>query len=131
TTDIPEENRLAHTLNQPYDRFQFNLERSPLYYAEQSRTALLIAGGTDDPRVHPSQSLQLYRAFKIIDKAPVRYVRYPGERHGNVNAAARDDYTRRLIRWFEHYLQGPGGDPPPWDLGLPGDEDDADDEEDD
>jgi dipeptidyl aminopeptidase/acylaminoacyl peptidase len=124
TTDIPEENRLVHTLHQPYDRFEFNLERSPLLYAEQSRTALLIAGGTADTRVHPSQSLQLYRALKILGKTPVRYVRYPGEPHGNLKAAARDDYSRRLVRWFEHYLQGPGGDPPPWDLKPLGDDDD-------
>jgi len=29
------------------------------------------------------------------------------------------------MQWFEHYLQGPGGDPPPYDVdyGLPkGDE---------
>ncbi|MDX1388233.1 MAG: prolyl oligopeptidase family serine peptidase, partial [Acidobacteriota bacterium] len=102
----------------------------PLYYAERSRTALLIAGGTADTRVHPSQSLQLYRALKLIGKTPVRYVRYPGEPHGNLNAAARDDYTRRIIRWFEHYLQGQGGDPPPWDLGLPGSDEDDEEEDD-
>jgi dipeptidyl aminopeptidase/acylaminoacyl peptidase len=130
TTDIPEENRLVHALHQPYDRFDFNLERSPLRYAEQSRTALLIAGGTADTRVHPSQSLQLYRALKILGKTPVRYVRYPGEPHGNLKAAARDDYSRRLVRWFEHYLQGPGGDPPPWDLDPLGDDEDTDDEDD-
>jgi dipeptidyl aminopeptidase/acylaminoacyl peptidase len=89
-----------------------------LSYVEQSRTALLIAGGTADSRVHPSQSLQLYRALKLIGKTPVRYVRYPGEGHGNRKAAARDDYTRRLMRWMDHFVLQDTKELPPWDLGL-------------
>jgi hypothetical protein len=54
----------------------------------------------------------LYRALKTIGKAPVRLVRYPGEGHGNRRAASRYDYQLRLLRWFDHYLVGPGGDPP-------------------
>jgi hypothetical protein len=43
-------------------------------------------------------------------------VLYPGEGHGNRKAASRMDYSLRLLRWMQHYLQGPGGDPPPADL---------------
>ena len=118
TTEIPMEDRMVHTLFDPWTRFEFSLERSPLSYVEQSRTALLIAGGTADSRVHPSQSLQLYRALKLIGKTPVRYVRYPGEGHGNRRAAARDDYTRRLMRWMNHFLLQDTKELPPWDLGL-------------
>jgi hypothetical protein len=42
----------------------------------------------------------------------VRLVFYPGEGHGNRNSAARLDYALRTLRWMEHYLTGPGGDPP-------------------
>ena len=49
---------------------------------------------------------------------------------------ARDERLRRshdddeVIRWFEHYLKGEGGDLPPWDLELvEANEDDDDDEE--
>jgi len=42
----------------------------------------------------------------------VRLVWYPGEGHGNRRAASRLDYNLRLMRWMEHYLQGPGGEPP-------------------
>ena len=118
TTEIPVEDKMAHTLFDPWAKWQFSLERSPIYHADNSRTALLIAGGTADSRVHPSQSLQLYRELKLMGNAPVRYVRYPGEGHGNRKAAARDDYCRRTVRWMEHYLQGAGGEPPAWDLGL-------------
>lgn len=130
TTEIPVEDKMVHTLFDPWTKWQFSLERSPVYHAEKSRTALMIAGGTDDARVHPSQSLQLYRELKLMGNAPVRYVRYPGEGHGNRNAAARDDYCRRTVRWMEHFVKGDGGELPPWDLGLGAgdDEDDADQE---
>jgi dipeptidyl aminopeptidase/acylaminoacyl peptidase len=118
TTDVPHEDVMVHTRFDPWKNWQFSLERSPLYYVEQARTPLLIAGGTDDNRVHPSQSLQLYRGLKLVGKAPVRYVRYPGERHGNRRAAARNDYTRRLIRWMDHFVVDGATELPEWDLGL-------------
>ncbi|HXV75609.1 MAG TPA: prolyl oligopeptidase family serine peptidase, partial [Candidatus Polarisedimenticolaceae bacterium] len=119
TTEIPVEDRTVHTLFDPWSRWQYSLERSPLYHAEQARTPLLIAGGTADTRVHPSQSLQLYRALKLIGRTPVRYVRYPGEGHGNLNAAARDDYGRRLMRWIDHFVLGDAREPPPYELDSP------------
>jgi dipeptidyl aminopeptidase/acylaminoacyl peptidase len=116
TTEIPVEDRMVHTLREPYSDFEIKLTQSPIYYAENSRTALLIAGGTADTRVHPSQSLQLYRALKAIGKTPVRYVRYPGEGHGNRRAAARDDYARRLMRWMDHFVMDKKQNLPPWEL---------------
>jgi dipeptidyl aminopeptidase/acylaminoacyl peptidase len=118
TTDIPYEDMMVHTLYEPWTRSSYGLERSPLHHVERARTPLLIAGGTSDTRVHPSQSLQLYRALNLLGRAPVRYVTYPGEGHGNRRAAARDDYGRRLLRWMEHFLVGGATELPPWDLGL-------------
>jgi len=116
TSDIPQELYLVHARRWPWESWQLMLERSPLHYVEKARTPLLILGGTDDTRVDPSQSLSLYRYLEVLGKAPVRLVRYPGEPHGNRKSAARLDYHLRMLRWFEHYLQGPGGDPPPADL---------------
>ncbi|MEM1043112.1 MAG: S9 family peptidase [Bacteroidota bacterium] len=116
TTDIPNEEFLVHARKRPWDDWQFFLERSPIYYAEQGRTPLLIMHGADDPRVHPTQSMELYRHLKLHGEAPVRLVFYPGEGHGNRNATARFDYTLRAMRWFDHYLMGPGGDPPSYDV---------------
>jgi dipeptidyl aminopeptidase/acylaminoacyl peptidase len=112
TTDIPNEMFLVHELKWPWDDWATMHERSPLYYVEQARTPILILTGKDDPRVHPSQSLMLYRYLKNAGQVPVRLVYYPGEGHGNRRAAARLDYTLRLMRWMDHYLKGPGGDPP-------------------
>ena len=113
TSDIPNELHDVHALAWPWEDWPLMVERSPVRYAEQARTPLLILGGKDDPRVDPSQSLVLYRFLKVLGRTPVRLVRYPGEEHGNKKAAARLDYMLRMMRWFEHYLTGPGGAPPP------------------
>ncbi len=128
TTEIPVEDMMVHSLFEPYTRWQFSLERSPLYYVEQGRTPMLIAGGTADSRVHPSQSLQFYRALKLVGKTPVRYVRYPGEKHGNSKAAARDDYARRLMRWMDHFVMNGETELPPWELDYGQADEDGDDE---
>jgi dipeptidyl aminopeptidase/acylaminoacyl peptidase len=116
TTDIPDEEYLVHALRRPWEQWAFLLERSPIYHAGNCRTPLLILHGKDDPRVHVSQSLEMYRHLKLRSRAPVRLVLYPGEGHGNRRAASRYDYHLRMLGWFEHYLQGPGGNPPSWEL---------------
>jgi len=112
TTDIPEEMFLVHHRKRLWDDWDYFLKRSPIHYVQRNRTPTLILHGKSDPRVHPSQSLELYRHLKTLGQAPVRLVWYPGEGHGNRRAAARCDYNVRMLRWMEHYLQGPGGDPP-------------------
>ncbi|MEE8522680.1 MAG: S9 family peptidase [Thermoanaerobaculia bacterium] len=123
TSDIPVELYQVHSRKWPWTDWDFFLERSPIRYVEKARTPLLIAGGEDDPRVHPSQSLQLYRYLKLLGNVPVRLVLYPGEKHGNQRAASRLDFNLRLMRWMEHYLQGEGGEPPPAEIGYGADQD--------
>jgi dipeptidyl aminopeptidase/acylaminoacyl peptidase len=116
STDIPEEEYLVHALQRPWEAWTFMLERSPIGHLKEAKTPLLILDGKDDPRVHPSQSLVLYRYLKARNQAPVRLVYYPGEKHGNQRAAARYDYNLRMLQWFEHYLKGAGGEPPAYEL---------------
>ena len=77
------------------------LERSPIFYAGQCKTPLLILHGKDDPRVNPGQSREMYRHLKLRSAAPVRLVLYPGEGHGNRKAAARLDYNLRMQQWMQ------------------------------
>ncbi|NQU25852.1 MAG: S9 family peptidase [Candidatus Nealsonbacteria bacterium] len=112
TTDIPEEMYLVHHRKRLWEDWDYFRDRSPIRYVQRNRTPTLIMHGKADPRVHPSQSMELYRHLKTLDQAPVRLVFYPGEGHGNRRAAARFDYSLRLMRWMERYLQGPGGDAP-------------------
>jgi len=115
TTDISNEMNLVHARSYPWDKWQWYLERSPIYWAGQSKTPLLIMHGKDDPRVHPSQSMELYRYMKVQGK-DVRLVYYPGEGHGNRKAAAQYDYSLRLMRWMDHYLKNDGKELPPYQL---------------
>lgn len=116
TTDIPEEMYLVHHRKRLWDDWDYFLERSPIRHVERNRTPTLILHGKDDPRVHPSQSLELFRHLKTLGQAPVRLVLYEGEGHGNRKAAPRLDYNLRMLRWMEHYLQGEPTEKPPRDL---------------
>ena len=116
TTDIPQEMYDVHHRKQLFDDWEYFAKASPIYYVTRNRTPTLILHGEEDPRVHPSQSLELYRQLKLVQQAPVRLVLYPGEGHGNARSAGRLDYTLRTLRWMEHYLKGPRGDPP--DAGI-------------
>lgn len=134
TTDIPNEMYLVHSRTWPWDDWRFFRERSPISYVEQARTPLLILHGKNDTRVHPSQSMELYRYLKTLGNVPVRLVFYPGEGHGNRKAAGRYDYSLRLMRWMEHYLVDPGermAEPPPYELDYGFDLEDGDGDSDD
>jgi len=119
TTDIPNEEYYVHALKRPWEEWDFFLDRSPIRHAENARTPLLIMGGKDDTRVDPGQSKELYRWLKLRGKAPVRLVQYPGEGHGNRKACSRLDYCVRMMQWMEHYLTGPGGEMPAFDVTYP------------
>ncbi|MGI9249075.1 MAG: prolyl oligopeptidase family serine peptidase [Woeseiaceae bacterium] len=117
TGDIPYEMFNVHSRAWPWQDWMWMLRRSPIYHADKTRTPLLIMGGDSDPRVHPGQSLEMYRHVKLRTNTPVRLVIYPGEVHGNKNTAAQYDYALRFERWMNHYLKGPGGEPPAYELG--------------
>jgi dipeptidyl aminopeptidase/acylaminoacyl peptidase len=105
TTDIPYEELYVHSGEKLEKMWQQSLERSPIYWAHQSKTAVLILGGTADTRVHPSQSLEYYRRLKMNDHPAVRMVQYPGEGHGNRKQPGRIDVLYRHILWYDWYVK--------------------------
>jgi dipeptidyl aminopeptidase/acylaminoacyl peptidase len=122
TTDIQNEFYLVHYQEKwPHEQAGFLADRSPLSWAPQCRTPLLLCGGDADPRVHPSQPFMLYRAVQAATDTPCRYVRYPGEGHGNRSNVYRYDLLLRGVQWLEHYLVADGRtrELPPLDLEYP------------
>lgn len=119
TTDIAYEEMFVHSGKPLEEQWQMNLERSPIYYAHQSKTATLIYGGAADPRVHPAQSLELHRRMKMNNHPAVRLVQYPGEGHGNRKQPGRIDVLYRQIDWLDWYvkdLKPLDGPMPPLDI---------------
>lgn len=114
TTDIAKEMNAVHARSYPWDKWQWYLERSPIYHAEKARTPILIMHGKEDTRVHPSQSMELYRYLKTHGNVPVRLVLYPGEGHGNRHMAAQLDYSIRLMRWMDSFLVEQAEEKPPF-----------------
>jgi dipeptidyl aminopeptidase/acylaminoacyl peptidase len=109
TSDIPDELYLVHSRERMWesdDKWMDYLRRSPIYWVDRAETPILILHGSEDTRVHPGQSLELYRHLKVRKpEVPLRLVFYPGEGHGNVNSTARYDYTLRMFQWFDAYLK--------------------------
>lgn len=116
TTDIPKEMHAVHARSYPWEKWQWYLERSPIYHAEKAKTPILILHGKEDTRVHPSQSMELYRYLKTHGNVPVRLVLYPNEGHGNRRAAAQLDYAMRLMRWMDNFLIKGNTEAPPHEL---------------
>jgi dipeptidyl aminopeptidase/acylaminoacyl peptidase len=119
TTDIPYEELYVHSGKKLENMWQLALERSPIYWAHQSKTATLIYGGAADTRVHPSQSMELYWRMRMNDHKAVRLVQYPGEGHGNSKQPGRADVIHRQIQWFDWYVydsKALDGPLPPLDL---------------
>lgn len=108
TSDIPKELYFVHSLEWLWDdnNWQKYLERSPIYYVDRAQTALLIAHGAEDTRVHPGQSLELHRHIKVRKpEVPLRLVFYPGEGHGYARSTARYDFQLRMMQWFDRFLK--------------------------
>jgi dipeptidyl aminopeptidase/acylaminoacyl peptidase len=119
TTDIPYEELYVHSGKPLEEMWMEALERSPIYWAHQSKTATLICGGAADTRVHPSQSLELFRLMKMNNHPAVRLVQYPGEGHGNRNQVGQTDLLYRQMEWFDWYvrdLKPLDGPMPPFDI---------------
>ncbi len=125
TSDIPEELYLVHSRERMWEsdeKWMDYLRRSPIYWVDRAETPILIMHGSEDTRVHPGQSLELYRHLKVRrPEVPVRLVWYPGEGHGNARAASRLDYTYRMLQWFDTYLMSgdPSAEMPHWDPPIP------------
>ena len=100
--DIPSAN-LLYFPGQPYEHLEHYWRSSPIRYVSAVRTPTLILHGDDDARVHPAQAMEFFRALKVLG-VPVRFVRYPREKHGIEERAHQVDLMNRIIDWLDRYL---------------------------
>jgi dipeptidyl aminopeptidase/acylaminoacyl peptidase len=90
-----------------YEREQLYRERSPLTYAREIRTPLLLIHSEQDLRCPIEQAEQLFVQLRRIGKTEVEMVRFPEESH-NLSRSGRPDRRverlERIVGWFETHM---------------------------
>ena len=86
------------------------VEHSPLTYADNVETPVLLLHGEDDVRCPIGQSEEYLVALKRLGKE-VEMVRFPGGSHGFVKSGPskmREEYLVRTLAWFDDHLEEGG-----------------------
>ena len=89
------------------DAFDALVERSPLTYAPNVQTPVLLMHGEDDLRCPIGQSEEYFVALKRLGKE-VDFVRFPGCDHGFLHGADPKmwgEYLSRMLGWFDGHLR--------------------------
>jgi dipeptidyl aminopeptidase/acylaminoacyl peptidase len=90
----------------PWDNMQWYIDHSPLTYAKNITTPLLIMHAEDDLRCVIEQAEQLFAALKRLRKE-VLFVRFPDENHEMSRSGKprhRLERFRYILDWFAKYL---------------------------
>ncbi len=90
---------------------------SPVYFAENVTTPLLLLHNDEDGAVDWNQGIEYFNTLRRLEK-PVVMLQYVGENHGVRKPENQKDYTVRMREFFDHYLKG---EPAPdwWTEGVP------------
>ena len=96
------------------DALDAYLEHSPLTYAANVETPVLLLHGEDDVRCPIEQSEQYFVALSRLGK-DVELVRFPGSAHGFTRTGhprMREEYLTRLLAWMDHHVGAGSSDVP-------------------
>jgi dipeptidyl aminopeptidase/acylaminoacyl peptidase len=92
----------------PWDDVEKLWQQSPLRFAAEIATPLLIIHSEGDLRCPISQAEQLFSALKKLEKE-VMFLRYPSEtNHGLSRSGPPDlrvDRLQQILRWLDHHLK--------------------------
>jgi len=77
---------------------------SPISYIENIKTPLLCWTGNEDYQVNWHQSILWYLGLRKLNKKHILLV-YPNEPHILLNLKNKEDVTKRVKQWFDHYLK--------------------------
>ncbi len=87
------------------DRRYLYIENSPLFYAHEINTPLLIMHGDVDEAVPWEQSIELYLAMRRAGK-DIIFLQYRDEPHHPQKYPNKVDYTIRMKEYFDYHLRG-------------------------
>jgi dipeptidyl aminopeptidase/acylaminoacyl peptidase len=89
-----------------WDKEDFIMSRSPIRYAPNVTTPILIVHSEEDLRCPMEQAEQWYVALKRLGKAEVEFVRFAGENHELSRSGKphnRVERLERIIGWFDRH----------------------------
>jgi dipeptidyl aminopeptidase/acylaminoacyl peptidase len=98
-----------------FDKFDMYWERSPLKYARNVKTPILILHSDNDYRVPLEQGEQWFRALKHFG-VTAEFVIFPRENHNLTRTGEPKHLVESLnwqLYWFERYLDGDQSATPP------------------
>jgi dipeptidyl aminopeptidase/acylaminoacyl peptidase len=78
--------------------------KSPLFELEKVKTPTIIFHGSEDRAVPRDQGWEYYRALQQVDRAPVRFLWFPGQPHGLQKLTHQKRKMEEEIAWFDRYL---------------------------
>jgi dipeptidyl aminopeptidase/acylaminoacyl peptidase len=90
-----------------YERDELYRERSPITYAAEMHTPLLLLHSESDLRCPIEQAEQLFVRLRRLGKTEVELVRFPEENHNLSRSGRPDRRVERLERiagWFDTHL---------------------------
>jgi dipeptidyl aminopeptidase/acylaminoacyl peptidase len=94
----------------PLEDPQLYIKKSPFFHLDKVRTPTLILFGTEDRIVHTSQGWVQFRALQQLAKTEVRFVLFPGEKHGFKKLAHQRRKLEEELAWFDRHLFGTAKD---------------------
>jgi dipeptidyl aminopeptidase/acylaminoacyl peptidase len=86
-----------------FDNQEAYLRNSPVYFAKNVKTPLMILHNDKDGAVDQTQGIEYYNTLRRLNK-PVIMLEYKGENHGLRKPENMKDYTVRMREFFDHYL---------------------------
>lgn len=91
----------------PWNDDSWYKQQSPWTYVENMQTPMLLEVQEGDLRCPIEQGQMLFTAVKFLNKAPIRFVRYPNEFHGmsrNGQPWHRLHRLDQIVEWLQKYL---------------------------
>jgi dipeptidyl aminopeptidase/acylaminoacyl peptidase len=98
-----------------FEKFDLYWDRSPLKYARNVKTPILILHSDNDYRVPLEQAEQWFRALKHFG-APAEFVIFPRENHNLTRTGEPKHLVESLnwqLYWFDKYINGNAAAVPP------------------
>jgi len=105
------ESSQARFLGGYWDNLEAYQRNSPVYYAQNVKTPLLLLHNDKDGAVDYNQGVEYYNTLRRMQK-PVVMLEYKGENHGLRKPENLKDYLMRMKQYWDYHLKG--AEAPKW-----------------